>query len=810
MSVRPSFIFGVTGQMDLEQLTTQDLQSIREAVKSVFRFVTKAEAVDPLGSGLGLARTPVTVLTSLAPGADQLVAEVAESFSCQVVAPLPFPPQQYLKASTFKDYPEQSKMAADWLAKLGDRAFFVPLLEEVDCSPEELDRKVRADLGDPNRRRLRYRAAGEYVAAHCHVLIALTNAEVHAAPPSALDPGMVLPRAVREGRVDPSSEAIVRVKREGTTPCLLPTNPGLTWTDTGPVIHIYTPRPALKVNPATMRRPGDITVLFPADYRRHEDTASPGEEETDQERSRRAGELLRATAKPLERFNRETDDRTDDREPQEFFKLLGLPVPSVLSPPLGFDPSCYTALDRLARVRRRAADWATHLDRKTLRLLRWLFLLTFAAALLLHFAAHWHPRHAAPGHEVVLAEEARHDAPDWLRAGCQTVALLLVAWGLARFYRFKYYQVETARYDDRALAEGLRVQFYWAVGGLRHAVLVNYVQRQHNEMDWIRKAVNSLAAPYHRWPQWFRQAPLPHQVARLRAVADGWLAVQQRYYESTYKKHHHSLHRWHQRGVILALAGVLQAALLLGWYLMPGWFVVVAFWCCLGLNIAALTAFCFAWAYCSWKECKNLQKTERASASLVAVWRQHRRAVNRAVLRWLINTLSYFRKKTWWRYVEDSAIAVLATATVSWLCVLLAAQGDWMPEAAALWIIVMDWFLVAGALAVAWAEKNLWAEQSRQYNAMDSLFAAALRRVDAHLKVAANAVEEAERARRPVAAPAAATDSSRTADDWEAVVRESLAVVQELFYQVGLQALDEHAEWLMLHRARPLEPVMAG
>jgi hypothetical protein len=34
--------------------------------------------------------------------------------------------------------------------------------------------------------------------------------------------------------------------------------------------------------------------------------------------------------------------------------------------------------------------------------------------------------------------------------------------------------------------------------------------------------------------------------------------------------------------------------------------------------------------------------------------------------------------------------------------------------------------------------------------------------------------------------------------------------VQEILFALGLQALNENGEWLILHRARPLEPVLAG
>ena len=39
---------------------------------------------------------------------------------------------------------------------------------------------------------------------------------------------------------------------------------------------------------------------------------------------------------------------------------------------------------------------------------------------------------------------------------------------------------------------------------------------------------------------------------------------------------------------------------------------------------------------------------------------------------------------------------------------------------------------------------------------------------------------------------------------------EKLKALQEFFFALGKEALDENAEWLLLHRSRPLEPVMAG
>jgi len=44
------------------------------------------------------------------------------------------------------------------------------------------------------------------------------------------------------------------------------------------------------------------------------------------------------------------------------------------------------------------------------------------------------------------------------------------------------------------------------------------------------------------------------------------------------------------------------------------------------------------------------------------------------------------------------------------------------------------------------------------------------------------------------------------------IVEEPVHVhdIQATIKELGMEALDENAEWLILHRARPLEPVMAG
>jgi hypothetical protein len=103
-------------------------------------------------------------------------------------------------------------------------------------------------------------------------------------------------------------------------------------------------------------------------------------------------------------------------------------------------------------------------------------------------------------------------------------------------------------------------------------------------------------------------------------------------------------------------------------------------------------------------------------------------------------------------------------------------------------IILAGMLLLGGALSVAWAEKNLHSELAYQYNTMAILFESADQQLDKELAALEAAIE--------------ASDNPAQ--------QASIQRIQALLFKLGQEALDENAEWLLLHRARPLEPVMAG
>lgn len=133
------------------------------------------------------------------------------------------------------------------------------------------------------------------------------------------------------------------------------------------------------------------------------------------------------------------------------------------------------------------------------------------------------------------------------------VGLLLYVVAKRRGWHRKYL-------DYRALAEGLRVQFYWEVAGIHRAAEAtfahdNFLQKQDVELGWIRNVM--------RWAQ-LRGEPPPATPGpeAVRCVADAWVNGQLEYYARKAVERSDK-HRQTERLALLALwLGMGVAALL--------------------------------------------------------------------------------------------------------------------------------------------------------------------------------------------------------------------------------------------------------
>jgi hypothetical protein len=93
---------------------------------------------------------------------------------------------------------------------------------------------------------------------------------------------------------------------------------------------------------------------------------------------------------------------------------------------------------------------------------------------------------------LLVLELVAHILPEFFPVGVRLIFWLypvfwLGAWGLWYYAHRRQYQKKY--HDYRALAEGLRVQFFWNLLGLFDPVEQFYLGKQQGELEWIRGAL---------------------------------------------------------------------------------------------------------------------------------------------------------------------------------------------------------------------------------------------------------------------------------------------------------------------------------
>lgn len=841
---RPAFILGVTGKMRLpgydpavsaHDACAPEIQDLRNRVFAVLDWVRECHgALNPTTGefekqpsdqiqkwwhSLGIHDTPIVVLSSLAPGADTIVAEAALDYAHErkanvtVRAPLPFPLELYRDASTFCPASDHSrwKPNQDRLDALVERIraqegfeesrdlFCVDLDNDLITTaagtlrPED-DLKGEED-GQP-RRYLRYRAAGEYVAAYCDLLLAIPGEDSRKAKADTFD------------LQNCDTETIVEVKRRGLSFELLAVANNFAWIDSGPVLQL-----SISGGPMQMLQPYGLKP------------ASVAETDTDNTDWNEQGDKrLRALIEHLSEFN-DPDHESETERYEWHTMLLGSRATKKLidarrldllddavKTALKGDQSAVDFVNQLremAQVRHRAAELAREQDASRERLLLLLAMLIGFAALCLGIFEHWHPQSA---HLADHSDHgAHHEAPAWIATDPHNIfqacllllgtlsALLASAWF---YYRYEGRRIEESRFDSRALAEALRVQFYWALSGSIHSVAANYMQRQRSELDWIRCAASSLAFPYERFRRGFSALTAEAQLRLWRLVHDRWIRSQHGWFRDNAPRKEAAAHAWHLTAWGLAGAGLLQVV---------------------GMGVAEASEVVTAWIP-HHHEALTLIGIVTGISLLYDLWPRVGKAIARTVLGWCDNVgaaigcarpqeTSTPKEKTWrdkvafqpvqepdeeddekphglWRFIFHSrqvwGLALLMGSLIQPLVHRTPDLGLWVPDWHDWWIILTGVLFLAGGLSLAYAERSFFAEHARQYAAMRDLFAAADGRCVELL-----------------------AEWSQCADGSQRKKRVQLAL-HDLFYQLGCEALDENAEWLILHRIRPLEPFMAG
>lgn len=116
---------------------------------------------------------------------------------------------------------------------------------------------------------------------------------------------------------------------------------------------------------------------------------------------------------------------------------------------------------------------------------------------------------------------------------------LLLAFLWYRAAKKKQYQ--TKYLDYRALAEGLRVQFFWEYAGIHESAGDYYLRKQKSELDWIRYALRTMAIPSDDESFSPREHTNESRYDRFELLLNSWIGDQAKYYPRAMKRDHNKL-----------------------------------------------------------------------------------------------------------------------------------------------------------------------------------------------------------------------------------------------------------------------------
>jgi hypothetical protein len=395
-------VVAVTGHRDL---VPAEVPEIRARVRAFLRRLV-----------VRYPERPVTVMSSLAEGADQLVAEEALAQGISVIAPLPMPRRIYL--DDFETPAAREKF--NLLLARATEFFELPIL------PGSTAESITEDAEARSRQ---YAQLGVFLCAHCHILLALWDGKY------TDDLG--------------GTAQVVRFHHDdvmpGYTPQATVNRQILAEDESDLVYHIVCSRDRPDGQPAAGMQPGSCS-WFTSDETEPRTERMP-------ERHRKVLQLTREFSRDAVRH-------------EASIVSEGWPL---------FDDSSVAVLPAGARDINhvfRAADWlAIRYQKRHLLVLRATHLLA-----MLMGVAYIIYSDLLPQRVLILA----------------FVAFFVLAAAIHRLgnrhgWHRKYL-------DYRTLAEGLRVQFYWAVAGVTSGNRTkyshdNFLQMQDAELGWIRNVM---------------------------------------------------------------------------------------------------------------------------------------------------------------------------------------------------------------------------------------------------------------------------------------------------------------------------------
>ena len=440
--------------------------------------------------------TPLLLLSPLAEGADRLVARVAREAGAGLFVPLPLPRSLY--EADFQSGDSRSDFRS--LLVSADGTCELPLL-----SGNTVD--AISQVGE--KRNDQYAQAGAFIARHSQVFLALWNGV----------------RADGEASVGGTAE-VVRFRLEGVPVGHGSVSSPLNVASSGSVYHIVTPRVGESVpdHALTLRRliPSGQTVSST-------DESHYWTDHFNQDAVSHGGDLIEGKKRSKAQLLRVSMDELENEE----LKLL---------------PTARIVLEHYA-----VADClALHFGALTRAAARRLFGWVFVAAMgfnVFHSLPHPHVPETPTLFERALGIP-------WPLVVFLLASLVASLWVYRRTDEAGH---QNRHQDYRALAEALRVQFFWRVAGISDNAVDHYLRKQRGALDWIRNALRACDIQAQGQPN---TQSTTTSAGGLAVAAQRWVAEQQEYYGARARREQVKLEKFERTVRLLALLSVGLALLL--------------------------------------------------------------------------------------------------------------------------------------------------------------------------------------------------------------------------------------------------------
>ncbi len=429
-------VVGVTGHRDL---VPDDAPRIVERVRALFEELSKS-----------YAHTPLVLMSSLAEGADRLVARTALECGVGLYAVLPMNAQAY-------EGDFETEASRGEFRELMRRSFNATVVG-ADANEDPVQHSGAG-------RDRRYALSGAFLVSHSQIMIALWDG----------DPDELLG----------GTSQIVRFALQGV-PAQFLSAPSelLRANETGAVYHIGVGRTG---KPKAERARPDAWI-YPKDV---------------QSRSRRGRVSFERSLQALDRFNRDAGSSKRVSPSKHPAPLLSPDERSRLQ----LDPATAYVWDVFGR----ADSMAMWCGNRTHAAMQAVFTIIAAAAIVFALFTNFHA-----------------DVSDATSQRMYAVFLALVVLAVVVAVWVKGVGLQDRFQDYRALAEGLRVEFYWRLARVRESVYDHYLARQEGELDWIRNAMR--AARLHEPNGASNASEGSKREAILEVVLARWAEEQERYF----------------------------------------------------------------------------------------------------------------------------------------------------------------------------------------------------------------------------------------------------------------------------------------